>query len=253
MIKLDEEDYSLYMNRLYLFDEIRNLHLKKIGSGTEADIYKFNKEYLLKIYKDQLLEEKSEIYNDDRLEQIASLRNKLKNTNLVFGPVYINQEFSGALTYNHRCAPNLNILDLIPSTKYKLRIFQELLENLREFENNNLYHIDITEKNVLLPFFKSPKIIDTDANSIRFEEDRNSYYEYRMYGGLFDLMLRRLFHYDMQGDVPDNYLQEAFKGYNIDPVFMHELSNEKYNYELMRDFLTYLKNSKILSYKRETK
>ena len=51
MIKLDEEDYSLYMNRLYLFDEIRNLHLKKIGSGSEADIQKFNKEYLLKIYK----------------------------------------------------------------------------------------------------------------------------------------------------------------------------------------------------------
>lgn len=253
MIKLDEEKYSLYDNKLFLFIDVKDLNLKKIGSGTEADIYRFNNDYLLKIYKEGLIDEKSEIYNEFRLEEIACLRNRVKNTNLLYGPVYINQEFSGALTYNHRYAPNLNILDLIPSTKYKLRIFQELLENLKEFESNGMYHIDITEENVLLPFLKSPKIIDTDGKSIRLDEDRNSYYEYRMYGGLFDLMLRRLFDYDIQEETPDNYLQEAFKGYKIDPAFIYELRKEKYNYELMRDFLTYLKTNKILSYKKETK
>lgn len=253
MTKLDDEYYVLRNNRLFLFIDsgrISSLNLKKIGSGTEADVYEFDENYLIKIYKDGLIDRYKEIYNEERIKEIAEKRDEIEKTNLVYGPVYINQEFRGVLTHNHRYSFNFNIIDFIPSIKFKIQKLLELTENLRELEKNGIYHIDITEDNVLLSPFQIPKIIDTDGKSIRLNNDKNNYYQYRMYGGLFDLFLRKIFSFDIEKYQSDDYLEAAFDGYNIDSSFLSELSKEKYNYELMRDFLNYLKDSKVLSYKR---
>lgn len=242
--------------KLFLSKSPIELKLKKIGSGTEADIYKYNNKFLIKQYKKDLLIQIKEIYNEERILKIASMRDRIKNTNLLYGPVYINDSFIGALLYNHRFSPNLNFFDVITNINFKINKLLELTNNLKELEDNNIYHIDLISKNVLLQYMKDIKIIDIDGKSARFEEDRNGYYKNKMYGSLFDLVLEKLFLFDIDSYENNifvenniNYLDIAFEKYDIDNSYIEEFNKEKYSYQLLRDFLLYLKDYKILQKK----
>ena len=245
-------DYEIVDNKFYFYteEEKEDLKLRRLGGGTEADIYVFNNQYLIKIYKEELLEDKSEIYNEDRILEIASLREKIKKTNLLYGPMYINGEFKGCITHNHRYACNLHYMGLIPSTNYKIDRFTEINEALFELEKKGIYHIDIIPENVLLSKFKTAHIIDVDGKSVRLREDRNGYYSKKMYGNLFDMILDKLFDYKIdENEVSDFYIDEAFSLYDIKNSFKEELYDEKFSYELMKEFLEYLKQDEVLKKK----
>lgn len=245
-------DYDVVDNKFYFYTdgEKEELKLRRIGGGTEADIYVLNKQYLVKIYKEELIEDKPEIYNEDRILEIASLRGKIKKTNLLYGPMYINGEFKGCITYNHRYACNLNYMGLIPSTNYKIDRLLEVNEALCELEKNGIYHIDIIPENVLLSKFKTAHIIDVDGKSVRLREDRNGYYSKKMYGNLFDMILDKLFYYRVdENEMSHFYIDEAFSSYDIKSCFKEELYSEKFSYELMRDFLQSLKQDEVLKKK----
>ncbi|MBO6145214.1 MAG: hypothetical protein J6O62_00250 [Bacilli bacterium] len=255
MKKLEKDNYDLYGNKLYIFtDNINGLNLKKIGEGTEGKIYILDKKHLIKIYRPNLLEEQEDIYNEYRIEEIAKRRNLVKNTHLVYGPVFINGEFSGALTHFHRYSPNLDILDYIPSKEYKINKFLEINENLHELEKNGIYYVDLTPKNVLLPKLKKIRIIDTDGKSTKLEDYDKDYYRNKMYENLYLLILEKLFYFDIESyededHLDEDYLEELFQNTKINPDILSEIRHGRFNYELMKQFLIQLKEEKKLELK----
>lgn len=264
MLKLNNDNCIIIDNKFYLYinEESTNLPLKKIGSGTEADVYIFKGNILFKIYKQELLDEKLEIYNENRICEISEKRNIIKKTKLTFGPVYINGEFRGAAVYYHRLAPNFNYVTLIPSDNYVIDRFDEVLTELNEFEKNNMYYMDLNPKNILLPRFKSSQIIDCDGKSICLCEDKDNYCKKIMYDGFRDLMLEKLF--DVEFEVLEEYknvdlylylnkfdelIDEVSDQYGISEEFRNEFKSTLLNYEILKNFLNYLKKDKILSKK----
>lgn len=249
---MKKTNYIANNNRFYFYtenDRIDELGLRRLGGGTEADIYVLSNQFLIKIYKEQLIEDKPEIYNDSRILEIASKRDLVRRTILTYGPVYINDKFKGCIIYYHRKSCNFNYIGLIPSNNYRLKRLIEINDSLRELELNNLYHIDIRPSNVLLVKFMNSKIIDIDGKSVRLNDKKGSY-QARMYGNLFDLILDKVFDYQVdENDLSDFYIEDAFGGYNISDSFIRELNKNKFNYELLKDFLNYLKKDDILKKK----
>lgn len=93
------------------------------------------------------------------------------------------------------------------------------------------------------------KIIDIDGKSVRLNDKKGSY-QARMYGNLFDLILDKVFDYQVdENDLSDFYIEEAFDGYDISDSFIEELNKNRFNYELLKDFLNYLNKDDILKKK----
>ncbi len=267
MLKLKKYDYSIYGNKLYLFtdnEDKDSLKLRKIGSGTEADIYYFNKDILFKIYKRELIDTNPKIYNELRIEEIASKRNILKKSKLLIGPIYINGEFRGCMIHNHRFAPKFNFVKLIPNNDYVINRFIEVADALKELEDNNMCHKDLREENILLPKLKKSELIDLDGKSIIFYGDSKKNYSAEMYDKLFQLILHIIFdvYYDNENELIDesiliydklqiyeNFIYEAFKSYKIPNSFIEEFSKRDSSYELIYNFLNFLKKDKILDKK----
>lgn len=260
MLKLDKDNCITIENKIYLFTDEEKFPLRKIGSGTEASLYAFKKNLLIKLYKEELLYEKTQIYNEDRICEIAKKRDIIKKSELPFGPVYINGEFRGAAVYYHRLAPNFNYVNMILSDDYVINRFNEVLDSLKEFEDNGMYYIDLVPTNILLPKLKHSQIIDCDGKSIRLTEDRNGSYKEMMYHGFRDLMLEKIF--DIEPETLEEYkdadsysnayselIDDICDKYAISEEFRNEFNSASQDYEKLKDFLTYLKQDKVLSKK----
>lgn len=249
---MKKNNYIVNENKFYFYTEngkIDDLGLKRLGGGTEADIYILSNKLLIKVYKEELIKEKPEIYNADRILEIASKRDLIRKTALTYGPMYINDEFKGCIIYYHRYSYNFDYIGLISSNDFRLNRLSEINDSLRELELNSLYHIDVTPNNILLYKFMSSKIIDIDGKSVRLNDKKGSY-QSRMYGNLFDLILDKIFDYQVsENELSDFYIEDAFEGYNISDSFIRELNRNKFNYELLKDFLNYLRKDNVLKKK----
>ena len=146
----------------------------------------------------------------------------------------------------------MNIFLIIPSIDYKINRMNELLCNVKELQDNGIFHFDLTAENLLLPYMKHIKIIDCDGKSIEFSNRKNEYYETIVYRNLFILMLNQLFNFTNCEDqsLLENYndcsIESFLSGFNIDSSLIDDIQKERYCYELLRDFLMYVKNNKIL-------
>jgi hypothetical protein len=231
----------LLENKMYLYldtDNISDLNLKKVGSGSESEIYLLNNNILLKVYKEELLEEMPEIYNDDRICEIS--RKKIKQTKLPIGPLYINGEFKGCFNNEIKYAPNLEKIKFIIGKENKINKFLELNEKLHELEENKLYYIGLKSTNILLPKLKDIALVGLDGNSVRLSEDKNGYYSYRMYSELLCLILEKIFNKPPIKD-EDIIVDDIFDNYLVPYKIKEEFYNKNYSYELIRDFLNYIK------------
>lgn len=250
MVKSKGFYYEVYKNGVYLYIDnfdINNLRLRKIGQGEEANVYYFNRDILFKIYKKGIIEGNENIYNEDRINEIAARRKLIIKSKLLYGPIYINGEFAGCTVYNHRYAPRFIIIKMIPSNNYALDRFVEVIDAIRELEINDMYHMDLRPENILIPKFKKSELIDLDGKSMILSDKDNSEYSKKMYNNLFNLMLKLLFDFFYKDcSNHDKYIDEAFKYYKIDKSFISEFYKENFDYEILYDFLSYLKTDKVL-------
>lgn len=234
-----DKNCSIVENKTYLYmdiDDISELNLKKIGQGSEADIYKFNRDLLFKVYKKELIDEMSEIYNDDRIDEI-SRKKKINKRVLPMGPLYLHGDFIGCTIPN--CKFPLNF-DYVIGLDNKINKLIEINEKLHNLEQNNMYYVGLKSSNILLQGLKTPEIIGIDGNSIRLMEDRNGYYSYRMYSEFFYLIIEKIFKYKIPFSNQIS-IDEVFKKYDIPNKLIKEFYNENYNYKTIRDFLYYIK------------
>ncbi len=239
---MTEKNCSIVDNKTYLYmdiDDISDLSFKKIGQGSEADIYKFNRDILFKVYKKELIDEMEEIYNAERIDELSMKKGINKNI-LPIGPLYLYGDFIGCTIHNCRFSLDFDYFDYVIGLDNKIDKLIEINEKLHDLEQNNMYYIDLKSSNILLQRLKTPEIVGIDGNSVRLMEDRNGYYSYRMYSEFFCLIIEKIFRYKMPFSNQIS-IDEVFESYNIPKKLKKEFYNENYNYEVIRDFLYYIK------------
>lgn len=239
-----DKNCSIVDNKTYLYldvEDVSNLNLKKIGQGTEADIYYFNKDMLLKVYKKNLIDDMPEIYNEERIKEI-SRKKRIDQNSLPIGPLYLYGDFIGCTICNHKHTVDLNGLNYVIGLENKVNILIDINEKLHQLEQNKMYYVGLKSSNILLEKLKTPTIVGMDGNSIRLSEDKNNYYSFRMYCEFFNLIVEKLFNYV---GVLDNQISidEVFEPYNIPKELRKEFYKENYNYEVIKQFLYYIKDN----------
>ncbi|MBE6161172.1 MAG: hypothetical protein E7158_03030 [Firmicutes bacterium] len=208
--------------------------LKIIGKGTDANVYRINKNLLLKLYKlpqsnikssnDEIIKTdkpqkfintfkfQSRCYNEEGLRlgykdliEMANIKQeKINLTYLPLAPCYIDNSFRGCILKN--CRPNIPIdfFKFLPERK-KLIIIQKILMKFKELIANNIYPYDLYNKidsdhqhnNIIIDFKLEPTIIDLDGKSTAYTESFNETYYYDSTFGISCLTLEFLFNQDM--------------------------------------------------------
>ena len=167
---------AIYLNK----DDIKNL--KKVGKGTEGEVYKKDRNTLYKIYTRPLNSEDSINYiNNNNLDEFGVRINdkstkvynnfepypyylddngikKVYDENVIFeaikrqknvfmsdlpkAPIYVDGKFDGCVIKKHNFSTDLHNTSFLPIRK-KLQILKELLEKVKELTDNYIYTVDL--------------------------------------------------------------------------------------------------------------
>lgn len=230
-----------YNNNLSL-EDIKKL--KKIGSGTDANIYKINNELLLKVYhKDSIhskIDLESEViktdkpayfkrkceyqgycYDEDGVrlsynDIINFAKKKQQNislSSLPYESFFINDHFKGCFLHYYKYHLPISSFQFLPE-KTKLKLFKRILPKLDELLKNNIYTIDLYNKrnshaphnNIIVNSRLNPQIIDLEGRSVAYTAKFNqNYFEQTMFG-LTTLLLEFIFNQYL-----DDYYDESYE------------------------------------------
>jgi len=154
------------INPIYLTeDDVKKLLPNEVGRGSDGMVFKYNKEYLIKLYHNKLRFMKSKItdvnilktffyepitYYDEEnvklrsssaIDMTINRQKEVKRTHLPKAPVYINNRFSGYLI-KRLSGVQIHKLSGMP-LMYKKAIIEEVLKSVDELFKNYIYHIDL--------------------------------------------------------------------------------------------------------------
>lgn len=162
------------MNSIYLTEtDVRNLLAKEIGHGTDGMVFKYDKDYLIKLYHSKLKfldckvtddsdikiytgnisknnfyepityfdEEDVKLRSNYSIDMIINRQSEVKRTHLPKAPVYIDNRFAGYLI-KKISGIQIHKLSGMP-LNYKKIIMQEVIESVAELLENYIYHVDL--------------------------------------------------------------------------------------------------------------
>lgn len=140
---------------------------KKIGEGACSKIVEFDENNLLKITKDD---------NIDNVKKIIDRKNNVKKTKLTEGIVYVDDKFMGYLIFKHK-----NMIDLFTylnenkiTDKDIINIMEQVKEKYGELLENNIYTSDVSSSNILInPTTKEVQIIDFEDHFTECLDEEN--------------------------------------------------------------------------------
>lgn len=231
------------MDKLY---DLKNEELKKLPNlkvnSTEATFKIYNSNKLLKIYNDPE-------YSDlEKLEYlIFYYRDKLK-TKMPLGPLYIDENFSGAVLYYFKDAYNFTALKNSRNLKLKISRLKMLKNRLIELIKNNLYTTDLHSSNIVLTKERlMVEIIDVDRNGLDIFDNFNSKaYKYVTYEYM-KLILEILFEeYNPILSTSIYNTTKILEKYKIDNVYIDCIINQNTNFAFATDFMDYIEKDKKL-------
>lgn len=208
------------MNSIILTnEELNRLRNRRIGSGTEANVYDAGKGILYKIYKpyDELLEELnyydglniSSVYSDKHIKTAIERQQYVTKTDLPKAPIYSSdKKFIGCSLKKHTFCRPMQSITMLPIKKQAI-ILKRLLDAVKELCDNYIYPHDLCVKeidgkphsNVLVTLNGLPKIIDLDGKSTIYTKDKSEQDEYLSYVTLTALINEILFDVDSKDDV----------------------------------------------------
>jgi len=136
-----------------------------LGSGNFGAVYQYD-DYAIKIYHELVKTDFGEYVSNPCLKSKRNLKrlvmrnSKIKNSNLIFDLLYINNEFKGVV-YKYFEAQDLG--KVIDSTTFseKQNISYQLINNTKELNRHCIYHLDSKLNNILYNG-EEIKIIDLD-------------------------------------------------------------------------------------------
>lgn len=265
-------------------DEFKNL--KKVGCGTDGKVFSYTNKILLKIYRENLtkIKKMNELMNkEDKIYERGSLRKikfddpltyfaydgsenirlrsidalkkavikqkHIKRTNLPKGIVKIDNNFAGCIIEKAN-GTQIHKLTGMP-LKYKYKIIKNLLLDVEELLNNNVYHVDLSNSpyakvgyideddnfkfmnghsHVLVnPISLKTNIIDLDGKSTKYMERYNEKAENECLYNLCLLLIEFLYKIDTDEIRDIDEIIYRLKDFNLDNDFAQKLANNKFN------------------------
>ena len=268
----------------YMYDltEEKIKKLKLVNKGTDAKLYKLSSNLLLKLYytdkkivlnnnDDDVKTTKPTRFNNstaflsycydangvrlgyDKIIEMAKRKQfEIKNTILPINPVYINHHFRGCIIkYHHNYYP-ISCFSFLPQ-KIKLKILKNLLAKIKELLNNNIYPIDLYNKqnsnlphnNIVINFSLNSQIVDLDGKSVAYTEKFNPEFYKKSLFELSTLLLEFLFDqeledYYLEFDQYQEYYQKYFyERFNIPQKYIDNLLSNNIDLDVIEDFVDY--------------
>lgn len=246
--------------------------LKIIGRGTEGTIYQYSNDELIKIYhshsdynqgkrqniivdesgvnitpikkvqktniKDQTIQyfdtEGVRLAREDAIIKAIEAQKNIYLTKLPQKAVYLDGKIRGCSLYYHKHATNIYNVMHIPVYKWRLKIVKEILKEVKELADHNIYHIDLCQHptkenkntNILLMRDFHPEIIDIDGHSAIYSETPSECYERSTTLSLSVLVIELL---------SREYITDFLR--NPEDIDLHELVSGKIPEALIDDFL----------------
>lgn len=193
--------------------------LKKIGEGTEGIVYKAGNGILYKVYKSKFYttldsEQTKKVYSPRLIEEAVKRQKYVENSTLPLAPLYIDDKFGGCVLKHHRGYVDFHNINILPQ-KVKLKIFKQLIANVKELTDYYIYHLDLNNKridnehhsNILISFLGEQQIIDLDGKSTAYTNVFDPEYYQMTIQSLFSLIAEILFDIDLTID----YSQEEIE------------------------------------------
>ncbi|MBE6153179.1 MAG: hypothetical protein E7166_03015 [Firmicutes bacterium] len=214
--------------------------------SSEGELRRYNNNELIKRYNNP------DDYDLEKLEYlIFNYGSKLK-TKMPLAPVYIDEQFSGALLKNFNNSYPFGALKNIKNLSVKISKLRVLMSRLIELAKNNLYTTDLHSFNVLLTGNNlDVQIIDVDRNGLEITKQFNKkLYDYMTYE-YNKLILEVLF--DEYSPIFDHSIKRTIKIlelYKIKNYYIDHIIKRKTNFKFSKDFLEYIeKDVKTLNLK----
>ena len=273
------------MSEKYIYITNENGFLKnKIGEGREAGVYKISKDLACKIYykssdiiKDwpdddasiktvkpkifktpnthQSLcydEEGVRLSFEDVIYEAKSRQKNIKHTSLPLNPIYINGTFRGCIIKFHNNYYPISHFNVLPK-KLKYKICYNILEKIKELLKNNIYQIDLYNKqdligchsNIIVNPLLDAQIIDLDGKSTIYTATFDKAHYQTTLLGFSLLMLEFVYDEDLRDCFEEFY---TYQDYYID--FFHErkkipkeyienILSENISVDILEDYLKY--------------
>lgn len=278
-----EELEKMSEKYIYISDE-NGITKRKIGEGREASIYRVSKDLAIKIYHKSFDGLKNIPENDETIKTTkpkifkspynhqslcydeegvrlsfedviyhAKYRQKnINKTYLPLNPVYINGTFRGCIIKYHNNFFPISYFNALPK-KLKYKICYSTLEKIKELLYNNIYQIDLYNKqdligchnNIIVNPFLDTQIIDLDGKSTIYTSSFDKAHYQTTLLGFSLLMLEFVYDEDLRDCFEEFY---TYQDYYID--FFHErkkipreyienILSESISLDCLEDFLKY--------------
>lgn len=289
------EEINLTLN------EFNKLKKRYVGNGKEGNVYKYNRNYLYKIYtiplrygdiplfnsynyeykidddgtkiitghnkfnKHSLITDPypyyldnygvKRIYNESVIINAMKRQLNIKLSTLPLAPLYIDNRFRGCILKNHQGYTDLHNMSFLPY-KTKLKILKELLEKVKELNDNYVYPVELSNyktdnnshSNILInPITLNTEIIDLDGKSTVYTDTFNKNLSKISYNKFTSLVIKLLYDIDIE-------ISEGQDIYEDDSDFLNDNLMKKgidYNVAISiinQDYYDYKNNNELLNY-----
>lgn len=156
------------------------------------------------------------IYDESVVNKAIERQKYVKLTSLPLAPIFVNKRFKGCVLKYHKGYTDIHNLAFLPY-KVKLKILKQLLEKLKELNDNYIYPIEIsnyktdinTHSNILInPFTLNTEIIDLDAKSTIYTDSYNKYLSILSYYKYTSLAIKLLIDVDIEIDDSQDFSED---------------------------------------------
>lgn len=265
-MKLINDD-SLYLSS----DEFSLYEKKLIGEGKDAKVYAYSNEFLLKIYKECtsiISFEKFDTangvlkaYSPFIIREAISRQKYVKNTSLPLAIIYVDGIFKGSLIKRYKFSFELHKIWGFLSHKKKCVILRRLLNNVKELNDNFIYHFDLTNKpngfgsgdhshsNILISRGFDVNIIDLDGRSTIYTNEYNPSYENIVYSSLLSLIIELITDFDIPDDMEyedKKFYERELSSYGFGEEVISSFLREEGDYEKVDNLISLYENKKLV-------
>jgi hypothetical protein len=246
-------------NKLYLTqEEFEKIKRKEVGHGTDGIVYAYQKNYVIKVYRNNFHcgvryiaspdNDFEKLSTEEAMEKVTEKQLRVVKTHLPKKLVYVDGEFVGVLLQKVR-GIQVHKLTGAPFA-YRKKVALAIIEAVKELLDNNIYHEDLSNSpytlgaytdethpkskghsHVLLnPFTMKINIIDLEGKSTVYADYLDKEHEGISLSNLSELLFEFLYQvdkeeYDIDNDLDENYsIVQELKNHGIDDEQAREIA-----------------------------
>lgn len=214
--------------------------LKPIGEGTEAIVYRAGDGFLYKVYKGKYYiavgsEQVKKCYSPRLIAEAASRQQYIQHSTLPLGTLYIDDKFKGCVLKEHRGYGDIYNINILPK-KIKIKLLRQLVLNVKELIEYNIYHVDLANKkvpgvhkgNVLISLTGDIQLIDLDGKSTIYTHRFDPQFYQLTIESLVALITDLLFELDLEEEFFEDimYITNKLKAFGFSEALAEKIATQ---------------------------